>query len=87
MYLAWVEVRTTERQEADCGLVEKEFPGLQAAQAWASRQLSERSDATGNAAVFETAGPLVRLAWKPTPGAPGRRARRHKVEGAPVHTD
>ena len=66
-----------------CDLVEKEFPALSAAREWASEQLVKRPDVTGNVAVFETVGPLVRLVWRPgsVPASPNRaRHRRQRLD-------
>ena len=98
MFLAWVEVRADssstniDRQPAAaepsktarCGLVEKEFPELRAARAWAARQLSRRPDVTGNVAVFETNGPLVSLAWRRdrSTTTPLRARRRRTMQPA-----
>jgi hypothetical protein len=45
-------------------LVEMKFSALRDARDWASRQLCERTDTTGHAAIFQTSGPFIRLAWE-----------------------
>ena len=60
MYLACIEI-------ADCSqprVVQVEFSALEPAKLWAVEEAAHRDDATGNAAVFETAGPLMTLAWE-----------------------
>ena len=62
MFLAWIETRAQSASE--CVLVEREFAELPKARLWVDAQLEGHGQATGNAAIFETEGPLARLAWE-----------------------
>ena len=60
MYLACVEVAA----ESQARVVQEEFVDLEPAKVWASQESARRNDATGNAAVFETSGPLMAEVWE-----------------------
>jgi hypothetical protein len=62
MYLAWIEIRRSAADVVE--LVQKEFSDFAPARSWAAGELDTNAQTTGNAAVFETQGPLVRLAWE-----------------------
>ena len=60
MYLACVEIAAYTQPR----VLQLEFTELEPAKVWAAEESSRRDDATGNAAVFETSGPLMVLAWE-----------------------
>jgi hypothetical protein len=62
MYLVWIELRHAGVDADD--LVRREFSDFALARSWAVGELDANRQATGNAAIFETQGPLVRLAWE-----------------------
>ena len=72
MFLACVELvgsddRGNLRQQGQryAGrVIELQFPHLETARIWAEQEASRHREATGNAAVFETLGPFLSLAWE-----------------------
>ena len=77
MYLACVELAGSDEQKAfrrhgqryAGRVIELQFPHFETAKIWAEQEASRHHDATGNAAVFETLGPFVSLAWEHEAGA------------------
>ena len=65
MYLACVELAA---RGISCGgesrVVQLQFSRLETARIWARAESSRNRGATGNAAVFQTLGPLMSLAWE-----------------------
>ena len=45
-------------------IVQLQFPQLETARIWAREESSRHIDATGNAVVFETAGPFMSVVWE-----------------------
>ena len=80
MYLAWIEIRRSVADGVD--LLQKEFSDFALARSWAVDQLDVNAKSTGNAAVFETQGPLVRLAWE-THAAIEAKPSSHRIR--PLH--
>ena len=65
MFLACVEIAAFPSNPCEeHRVLEVVFDDLEPAKVWAAEESSRRGDATGNAAVFETSGPLMVLAWE-----------------------
>jgi hypothetical protein len=63
MFLACVELSGRGRV-ARSRVVQLQFSQLDTARIWAQQESARHSEATGNAAVFQTMGPLMSLAWE-----------------------
>ena len=77
MYLACVELAGRRASSPSGGLspsrvVQLQFPHFETAKIWARAESSRHRDATGNAAVFQTAGPFVSLLWECEADAAGQ---------------
>lgn len=71
MFLACVELGARNqggvRRQGGYGttrVLELQFAHFETAKVWAEQEATRHHDATGNAAVFETLGPFVSLAWE-----------------------
>jgi hypothetical protein len=91
MFLACVELAGSDeltpyqqqRRRYAGRVIELQFSHLETAKIWAEQEATRHQNATGNAAVFETLGPFVSLAWEheATPGAePLERHQSHRDE-------
>ena len=60
MYLACIEIAASSHSH----VLQEEFVDLEPAKVWADEESAHHDGATGNAAVFETAGPLMAVVWE-----------------------
>ena len=67
MFLACVELSGRGRS-ARSRVVQLQFSQLDTARIWAEQESARHTEATGNAAVFQTLGPLMSLAWEADAG-------------------